>query len=531
MSMEGHDIASANTNENNGNTFDFLTRADINQNDIYLETLDSGHEIMPKKYSSNSNTGNIKRSCIAKLRNILLQFFSITTLQGLPHISNASKKKSYCRLIYWIILIIVAIILMMWALASVTSEFIEMNSSLQSRQAYSKSMLFPAVTICNQNLFRKSVTRRVTKITDDLMLFLNLVSGNNMLLYNFDYSTFLDEFDELFGNNSAFYFNTSGHQLKDMLLTCRFNGASQQCNFTQQSSTSGNCYTFNSGRNGSDLLSTTQAGYFFGLELTLNAEEHEYFLTDTDSVGFNVYIHDQDHFPHYGGVGSFLVSTGQLTQVVLTRVDYKLLTSGSGGQCSNDITLKYFNSYSMVSCRTECATDFVVATCNCKAQFMPGPARVCKLSNACWLESLAKLNTVYCNCPVACKFTTYERTMSYAKYPAGHLMNSLNTSTFLSQNSALPDFVISTNDQNGTEVRFLNDNFTESYLQNNLAKLRIYFDDLRVTTNEEILDYSPFQFIADFGGHIGLFTGAGFLTLFEIIELCFIRSDEEDDDK
>ena len=38
---------------------------------------------------------------------------------------------------------------------------------------------------------------------------------------------------------------------------------------------------------------------------------------------------------------------------------------------------------------------------------------------------------------------------------------------------------------------------------------------------EEGLEYSTFQFIADFGGHIiGLFTGAGFLTIFEIIQLC-----------
>ena len=29
-----------------------------------------------------------------------------------------------------------------------------------------------------------------------------------------------------------------------------------------------------------------------------------------------------------------------------------------------------------------------------------------------------------------------------------------------------------------------------------------------------------FEFIADFGGHLGLFTGAGFLTLFEFVELC-----------
>ena len=521
------EITSTNTNENNGNTLaNYLTRpADTDHNSIYLDTLESGHKIVPNKYPLKT------RSYIARLRKVLLQFFSITTFQGLPHIANACRKKSCCRLIYWIALIFIATTLMMWAVVSVTLEYVEMNTSLQSRQAYTSSMVFPAVTICNQNLFRRSVISRVTNITDDLMLFLTLISGNTVLVDNFDYGRFLNESgDELFAKDSAFYFNNSGHQLEDMLLTCQYNGEAQQCNFTQQSSTSGNCYTFNSGHDGS-VFYTTQAGFFFGLELILNAEEYEYFLSGTDSVGFNVYIHEQDHFPHFGGVGSFLVSTGQLTQVVLNRADYKLLSSSSGGQCSNDVTLKYFNSYSMVSCMTECVTDFVVKMCNCKAQFMPGPASICKLSNPCWFESLVEFNRNPCNCPVACEFTMYEKTMSYAKYPAGHLTNTLNSSTFLSGSSVLPEFVITTTvDENGTKMMYLNNNFSESYLRNNLAKLRIYFDDLRVTTFEEILDYTPFQFIADFGGHIGLFTGAGFLTLFEIIELCFIRHDDDDDD-
>ena len=528
------DITATNTNENNGNTLDYgLTGpVDTDHNNIYLDTLESGHKIMPNKYSSNREDDHAMkaRDYMARLQKIMLHFFSITTFQGLPHIANASKRRSYCRLIYWIVLIFAATILMMWAVVSVTLEFVEMNTALQSRQAYTSNMPFPAVTICNQNLFKRSVISRVANVTDDLMLFLTLISGNTILVDNFDYATFLNESGELFAKDSAFYFNNSGHQLEDMLLTCQYNGETQQCNFTQQSSTSGNCYTFNSGHDGS-VFHTTQTGYFFGLELVLNAEEHEYFLAGTDSVGFNVYIHDQDHFPHYGGVGSFLVSTGQLTQVVLNRADYKLLTSSSGGQCSDDVTLKYFNSYSMVSCMTECITDFVVESCNCKAQFMPGPATICKLSNTCWFENLVRFNGHQCNCPVACEFTMYERAMSYAKYPARHLTNTLNSSIFLSQSSVLPEFVISsTVDENGTEVKYLNDNFTGSYLQNNLAKLRIYFDDLRVTTFEEILDYTPFQFIADFGGHIGLFTGAGFLTLFEVIELCFIRHDDDDDD-
>ena len=85
-----------------------------------------------------------------------------------------------------------------------------------------------------------------------------------------------------------------------------------------------------------------------------------------------------------------------------------------------------------------------------------------------------------------------------------------------------PDFVVSSAvDENGEPYKYLNDNFTESFISNNYAKILIYYDTLTSTTLEEGLEYSTTQFLIDFGGYIGLFTGAGFLTLFELFELCF----------
>ena len=525
--MEMINITSATSKED-------LTRSpSVDHRDVYLDALESGHPII-NNYSSNQNEKAKIRSWTARLQRSLLQFFTITSFHGLPHIGNASSRKSYCQSVYWIILIIIALVAMTWAVVSVTIEYTAMNTSLQSRQALKNSVPFPAVTICNQNLFRKSVVSNATDITDDLVTFLNFLAGNLIVLRSFDYTTFLDKYGkQLFADESSvFFYKNSGHQLQNMLIACRYGGEFKNCTFKQRSSTSGNCYTFNSAED-EPILYTTESGYLFGLELVLNAEEYEYFLMESDSVGFNVFIHDPNHFPHYGGVGSFSASTGQLTDVALNRVDYKLLTSSSGGQCSNGVKLKYFKTYSRTSCRSECITDFVVDLCNCKAEFMPGPAAICRISNTCWFETLAEFEELNCNCPVACDFTTYEKTLSYAKYPATHLTDALNSSSYIfSQNFAFPEFLITTGvDENGTEVSYLNDNFSASFMQNNLAKIRIYYDSLYVATTEEILDYTTFQFIADFGGHIGLFTGAGFLTLFEIIELCYaLKSDDDDND-
>jgi len=75
----------------------------------------------------------------------------------------------------------------------------------------------------------------------------------------------------------------------------------------------------------------------------------------------------------------------------------------------------------------------------------------------------------------------------------------------------------------------LNENYTESYITNNYAKIVIYYDTLTSVTLDEGLEYSTSQFLVDFGGYIGLFTGARFITLFEIIELFynFLRSVNE----
>ena len=157
-------------------------------------------------------------------------------------------------------------------------------------------------------------------------------------------------------------------------------------------------------------------------------------------MGFNIFINDQDHFPYIGGVGGFSVSTGQLTQVVLSKVDYKLLSSG--GECTKGFNLKYFKSYSRLSCLAECFTDITVDICNCKAHYMPGPADVCKFTNPCWYTNVT-YNKEQCNYPFPCEFSTFQKRLSYAKFPAGHFTSLLNRSHFVST-VPFPEFVVST---------------------------------------------------------------------------------------
>ena len=536
------DDASVSEVTHNSNTDTFVKRATINnnltsidkanglhKNDIIGDAWEEDVAVQHDHQGSQSDNKAKKRDreMRAKHQKLMLwrvvhNFLSATSFHGLPMI--ASTKSFFCGLTFWMIPMLLGLGLMLWALISVTKQYREMNTVLFSKLLFNNKLLFPAVTICNKNYFRKSVAEMTNITLNELVEFLHVVSGNPYLVNDFDFDSFFHKHGHLFANEtSVFYFRYSGHQLEQMVYSCTYAGENCLHSFTQRSSSYGNCYTFNSGINASVLYSNKR-GHRYGLELLLNVEQYEYFLAESVSVGFDVFIHDQTHFPYYENIDGFSITPGQETQVALRRLDYKLLPSGDGGQCRNDVDLEYFNGYSYASCIVECFTDFIVGTCGCKFEYLPGPAKVCILTDKCQYNTSRLFSeTEQCNCPIACDFTVYERRLSYSKSPANHFAELLrNSDVFLSESHYdFPDFVISTIEyENGTEVQYLNENFNRSFLTDNTLKLLVYYDTLTSTTMVEGLEYSLFQFIADFGGHIGLFTGAGFLTIFEIIQLC-----------
>ncbi|XP_065886151.1 acid-sensing ion channel 1A-like [Dysidea avara] len=457
-----------------------------------------------------------------KVWRTLFRFFLNSSFHGLPHI--ASSNRSWGRLTYWIIVFLLSLLIMLAAIYFVTAQYAEMKTILFSKQYPHKSLPFPAITICNLNTLRGSVVSDTNLSLTDLAIVFNLISDDPWLSETFDIDAYFDKHEDVFGvENSSFFYNNSGHQLENMLFSCRLgNRSCSTANFTQRSSINGNCYTFNSGEN-EPISTVRRPGRRSGLSLVLNAEQYEYFLAESDSIGFNIFIHHPDHFPYFGAVGSFSIPTGQLTRVALNKVDYKLSTTSCGGQCEDNINLKHFKTYEQQSCLAECVTDIVVNMCNCKPEYLPGPAEVCKLNNSCQYDALNSFNLDnQCNCPPACEYSLYTKTLSYATFPASHFVSILNISSSTIEESPSPEFVVSTTmDENGTEKYYLNENFTESFLSKNFAQVQIYYDSLTTTTMEEGLEYSTYQFLVDFGGYIGLFTGAGFLTLFELLDFCF----------
>ena len=106
---------------------------------------------------------------------------------------------------------------------------------------YEDAPEFPAVTICNFNMFRTSVVK-----ANGYEELLNYVLRKSRGIDTFNDTVDLSKLDSL--NMSEFYFDM-GHQMKHSLADCSWNGVRcSENNFTTVLTSMGLCHTFNSGK-------------------------------------------------------------------------------------------------------------------------------------------------------------------------------------------------------------------------------------------------------------------------------------------
>ena len=178
-----------------------------------------------------------------------------------------------------------------------------------------KEFPFPAVTLCNLNVFNKRRYRNFFKGFTNLTLIERKIQDISLLGTKADEiykPEFIKRNLELFTRleTATDTLNVQGsisHQIEEMLLpsssqfySCSINGIPcTEKNFTSHiSSAYGQCYTFNSGENGHPVIHATFAGQNSGLKLRLNIERDSYIAsTVRPSVGLAVIIHDQKSFP------------------------------------------------------------------------------------------------------------------------------------------------------------------------------------------------------------------------------------------
>ena len=466
-----------------------------------------------------------------------------TSFHGIPHLIAG---RSIYRTLYWVVLIFTALAFMGVAMAFITREYFGRKTAFSEVIQFPDSLEFPAVTICSHNpyiqmnysqtptevqvvvdyeFFRKD--RLIQSSAEHILEHLERRFNISSITFNSSYTirTVLNEYGNRFTPGYGFFH-------------CRFDG--QECSindFTESVTAFGLCSTFN--LNGS-AWNVSSAGPSHGLELILDIIQYDYLYFTSHTAGIQMFIHPQDEYPYSGEHRGFSVPPGFETQVAISLTNTKLMEPPYG-QCGNrPINDPYIlpckiattftedddddanrssstdheetvidsrcpppiRRYTRKRCLGECEALYQNKICGCKADYLPGAnINECDLNMlfGCLLnvtERFPLIRKKLCDCPLECNQKRYDTRISQSYFPADRYSTQLQRVLF------------------GTV-------YSQSTVRADLMSLVVYYDQLEYREVFQKETYSTFQYIGDLGGHLGLFTGAGLLTFFELFELCF----------
>ncbi|XP_021561936.1 acid-sensing ion channel 3 isoform X2 [Carlito syrichta] len=441
-------------------------------------------------------------------------FASSCTLHGLGHVFGPGGLT--LRRGLWAAAVLLSVAAFLYQVAGRVSYYREFHHQTTMDERESHELTFPAITLCNLNPLRRShLTPNDLHWAGPALLGLDPP----------EHAAFLRALGRPpappgFMPSPTFdmtqLYTRAGHSLDDMLLDCRYRG--QLCgpeNFTAVFTRMGQCYMFNSGANGAELLTITKGGAGNGLEIMMDVQQEEYLPVWKDTgntpfeVGIRVQIHNQEEPPIIDQLG-FGVAPGYQTFVSCQKQQLSFLPP-PWGDCSSVSLDPDFDPepsdplgppspsssssppYSLMGCRLACETRYVARKCGCRMMHMPGSAPVCSPQQYkdCANPTLdAMLRKDVCACPNPCASTRYAKELSMVQIP------SRAAARYLAR-------------------KF---NHSEAYIRENVLVLDIFFEALNYETVEQKKAYEVSELLGDIGGQMGLFIGASLLTILEILD-------------
>ena len=276
------------------------------------------------------------------------RFASSTTLHGLRYVAGNSH--SITKRLIWLIFLGIATSTFLYYLSvSLNKYFARPIKTVISQETSTDGLTFPAVTICNLNKFMKSKIDMVDEDENFGKMGLNisgcseirevrgnLTCGQALLCAYIWYGTALvqgcnkttqQNIIKALNRSSGRLYNEEeflskyGHEMANMfVLYCRFT-KDIDCSdkdFVTDLTQDGNCFTFNSGRNGS-VRSTIFEGPDLGLNILLDVQTNES-TTGQFSNGLKVIVHDQNTFINLHSGFNILPGTHASVSVKLRKV-------------------------------------------------------------------------------------------------------------------------------------------------------------------------------------------------------------------
>ena len=272
------------------------------------------------------------------------------------------------------------------------------------------------------------------------------------------------------------------------------------------------CFTLNRKENLIQLDANEREGYrmilFFNESETDSEKifENDFFLQD-ERRGIFIDIHDAAEHYHKS-IGIYLMPGFHTMVQLRKKVQVKLGFPYSSNCYKDEPTLPISGKYTVERCRFQCFAKDVYKKCglvpsNLKLNFDKSeiPKRnVTDSDIRCYQSAIFAYNTSECHCPPPCRKVSFEKEVSYNKWPKEWQLRHF--APVLSEVTNIPQREISI-----------------ELLRKHLIFLSIYYGELTETEEKDMEAYCSAKALSDFGGQMGIFLGASFISLFEILFL------------
>ncbi|XP_077988549.1 epithelial sodium channel subunit beta-2-like [Glandiceps talaboti] len=539
-----------------------------------------------------------------------------TTAHAVPRIESA---KSIIRKLCWVLIFMAGVSLFLWQSSIIIDKFYDYNTTISIEMKFSKSVTFPAVSICNLNPIKMSTLSRHPELEDVFgyddtgrkrrkrgaeqepvqqesnptasqaqnvqatspqaqLITRNETPDPTSVAYSTklsnptslskdtgapfvttpgsskpetesitttispevttegDYDNWENRDVDFEAKNDMFQLTenvqtyiasldyeerkTFGHDIKTMLHDCTWDGyPCSPNNFTQFFNYMyGNCYTFNSGQNGT--VSTDKSGPLYGLSLQLYIEEGEYIEDIRQSAGVRVVVHDQGIMPFPEDDG-FMAAPGFETSVGLRLLEitrqpdpYSDCKENTPSVDSANIFSSFFGAdYTRKACEKSCYNWAIEYYCNCSdiRYKYTNDYPVCQSNNAKTVGCIHDVETRYetdqldpacpLQCTQPCDEKLFEATVSNVMWPNPKyepiLLHELMRTSYEVKKGV---------QENG------------NFISENMVKIDIYYNELNYEYIEEQVAYTESDVVSDLGGQVGLWLGVSIMTCCEFIE-------------
>ncbi|XP_072040066.1 acid-sensing ion channel 1C-like isoform X2 [Amphiura filiformis] len=414
-------------------------------------------------------------------------FGQTTTLHGMRFFSNT--KNHWLRRCIWMILVLGTISSLFFIVGFNCVRFFGYPISSIVTLKYVKNLTFPAVTICNYNQWRKSVIKQ----------------ENSEFVSKFFFPVFRGNDSFNIGDYNVTDLNITAevlrgaHQKENMIRDCTWRSV-EKCtyeNFTQIITDFGVCYTFNDPSDLSKILTVRQTGYEHGLFLRLNLEQYDYYYGERKGAGFKILVHAQGEYPFVKQLG-FSIAPGFESLVGLKYTKLINLPRPYLTECKNSGRIDKYK-YTVETCESLCAVEYLNRSCGCKYYNMIGSYRVCNAQEIFECVKPAQqqyiLENPPCDCRIPCVREIYQPRVSEVTWPAPYITEEL--------------------------MRVFNR--SEDFLRRNFMDVVIYFEELNYEEIEQVAAYDWTALLSDIGGYMGLLIGASVLTLAEFVDFAIVK--------